>query len=1322
MTKKRKKKRAGGKQKDSIKSIHDISESRTGGAINIRGIGFQLCYSVFRILSELDSRHAEKEIRLEGVEDLDVIDTIEIDGTEYIQLKSSINTIDAARFWSMNVLQNFYTVHKINAQAKFILIYNFPIAKGRINNLFSKTLLQDDFNFWIDKFNEFEPAIDDLRLKEFISQISFERVDENQLWDKSKRLLIENYQISQDTAERYLNAVFYFAFKRATAREVIRQVDLAKVIQIVTDSFSKAPKNAAIEHNWIQEVFFDSNSVIGAQGYFDGKAARPEHISLKLPVDRNIWEEEINESINKFSTTVIKSSSGQGKSTLAWKTAKALVDNGYTAYELIRCVSSENSAAIYDFIQSRLSIGILPVIIVDGLSAKFSGWGSLTESMMNKGVKFIVTTREEDWYKYGVDVSRNRLKIIDIKLSRDEARDIFLKLKRANRIHSSVSNWQTIWEKIEHQGLLIEYVYLLTSGEMIKERIAEQVKVISSDSDSAAKLEILRLISIADVMNIKLKTRPLTKYIKDNIGFQKDRGEVFKQLQDEYYLNFSGQEVVGLHAVRSLHLVKELHRTIPVAESLVNLLPIIDEEFVYDYFNSFLDLVEESESKALLVELAEVLSERNFSTMVFAIDGLMSREASNYWVKNQSVFDRVFENGAIDLFIAETLPYGDYSFIESFAKTLGNRANNANFLLTEKSKLSTFNIDESDLVHFVRKLSETVAFSLNNKDIEGINFLVKWFHRLKVNTPKFSDLSVKTFDEYLEKDISKASEFFSFAIQCFPDEYKTYLDNNKHAILSYLKKETNSITITEIDNDIRVEYLLDSEVDKVNDFSVYRIQMIHSLLPIYEHYQTEAIILPFPNEDIYKAIVQNSTKNMPVANITNQFDIHVNQIWNKVIMRNYTSQSYYEWQECHIQLREQGLIFSKKCTIYFEARIANNSSRIKSLGLSLVKQVNNFLQLVRHRKKFPDFTIRYFEKAPFESERKVLDAWLNSISNFGNQLSSIVDPKTLNDRNVALINLRDSYNRLKNAQRAFDQITEKQAYFEVEDLNRTEVLSYDRLLKTVTYYIEHLNKPVVNGNINVVQFKIENWWKNIELKKLGELNAILENFQSESYYEFIAPNKIIHEGNLKKVVIGVDNLDLECLDDELLYLFSGLTDLCSLDIDFFYFVNVINKKAINAFSVSSDFILRLKKFLEMEEEFQESEYGNPLPLEVNDELIGSLDGVSLNNKSTGFTNDNFVRLIYDVWKLSEYRKRLNKESKVERDWLLQEEESFSKSIEELAKLITEDNIVKDLAKIQINDIYKFIGGSKELDKDQLVEILHEYSKRKLEYMNYYEGI
>lgn len=99
----------------------------------------------------------------------------------------------------------------------------------------------------------------------------------------------------------------------------------------------------------------------------------------------------------------------------------------------------------------------------------------MVEQLRLLPVKFLVTSREEDWYRYGADPSVIRLQTVDLSLSAGEAATIFQQFRSRNQLSPHVVAWQPAWESVAGRGLLIEYVYLLTRGELLRDRLATQI-------------------------------------------------------------------------------------------------------------------------------------------------------------------------------------------------------------------------------------------------------------------------------------------------------------------------------------------------------------------------------------------------------------------------------------------------------------------------------------------------------------------------------------------------------------------------------------------------------------------------------------------------------------------------------------------------------------------------------------------------------------------------------------------------------------------------------------------------------------------------------
>jgi len=511
-------------------------------------------------------------------------------------------------------------------------------------------------------------------------------------------------------------------------------------------------------------------------------------------------------------------------------------------------------------------------------------------------------------------------------------------------------------------------------------------------------------------------------------------------------------------------------------------------------------------------------------------------------------------------------------------------------------------------------------------------------------------------------------------------------------------KGTNTLTIEEKGNNIHINYLLDKNADKANEYSVYRIQMVSNVLPFYKKYCTEAIILPFPNEDIYKVVVQNSRKEMPYENISDIFDIHINQIWSNSILDNYRASSVYEWQKQHIQLREAGVEFSKRCIRYFEALIEENQSRSKSSTEPLINQTNLLSGLLKRSPKLPRSSKKYFEKELLNDEQKNINEWSFSLNNFLNQYASVIFPKSDNDRRVATINLKSTVYKLIKMQDAYEKIiTPTYQYFNTEEINTEEQKLYKRLLKTVSFYIGKTIKSR-SENIPFARSAVEQWWELQKKQRLDLIHSIVK--EQEGYFKFYLPNRILEEEILKYVVIGVEEIDQDNFEDESFELIRSLINLDKTDINFFTFVNIRNGKAIGAFWVERKLFSHFRTAIKTGR-FKQNEYGNPINVIPPDEkMLGSLDDIILQTYTNVEAIKEFSKMMFDIWKLSEYRDRLDKKNVIEAEWLQDLEEEYSQIIlEQTSKLMPTDSLVE-----KIND---FLNKRKKISKKEVIDILNE---------------
>lgn len=334
-----------------MENLTDIADKRTGGAVNINGITYQTLYATYALLKEFSNGDTPTQLRLEGLEDIDLDKgKLTFNGKELIQLKSSINSLDASGFWDMGVLKNFLEVHRENKSFQFRFVYNMAIASGHLDVLVGKRSNDSSRGYWHAKVKGLAICPPELDIEAFFKQIIFEKISAESLYSKSIKLLLDQYQVNPGTEVQYLKSIFYHALEWSRHRATVGYLLFKQTLQQVTDALYKGPVNPAVLNGWITPVNFDHATTAGLD-YFEGKAARPEHISQQLPARRYTWEKHLAGQLEKTDAVVIKSSSGQGKSTLAWQIAFNLRD-AYNIYQLQHAQLAEYTGPVIDFIKT----------------------------------------------------------------------------------------------------------------------------------------------------------------------------------------------------------------------------------------------------------------------------------------------------------------------------------------------------------------------------------------------------------------------------------------------------------------------------------------------------------------------------------------------------------------------------------------------------------------------------------------------------------------------------------------------------------------------------------------------------------------------------------------------------------------------------------------------------------------------------------------------------------------------------------------------------------------------------------------------------------
>lgn len=699
----KKKKRKSNKKTSVAKvNIQELQESRDGGQIALKGYSYQFLYSCNLILSA----DANTTFTLEGIEDIDSVkysDDSKI--ITHIQLKYSTQRQDAS--FMDSVLKNYLEAYLIDKNRYFKLVYDFSVATGNLSKLFLGNLDKNSKEFWKTKINAIKKETplwnwNDFDFEDFIKRLSFENVKKDFLEKSIEDLLIKNFEINTDSISLFANSIKLLCFDKMENRGEISYREITQCIENVKFDISKGPQNPA--HAWIQRLRFSKSDEYFSD-YYEGKKATPSDIANNLPVVRPIIENEIIDSIEKNTITIIKTSSGQGKTTLALR-AISLLNDEYTPYQIIRCNNNAELGHIVEYFRMRTRIGEKPLILLDNLDAHLSEWNLLAQ-LMQTGVtyhyKLLITSRENDWYNYGGDISNlHHLQIIKPILNEKEAENIYSVLKKEGKLHGDITDWKNAWSKIAGRQLLIEYVYLLTHGEMINERISAQMKEIGNASAGGTKFEILRKVCFADVCGIKLETKSLISNL--TVKTDLDIGEVLKSLADEFLVHISsdGDYIEGLHPVRSQHIINRLHEYIPLDETALSIAKIVSDSDISVLFSHYPEFdFDKNKFYAKVVNMW--LCESDLSCFVQAIRGAFSGSVMRYFQTNKAMFDDAYEHGGLILVATELCPFAAFKDYEYELNTL--------------EKMSKMMPDNTNIQHMIKLRDSIPNFRTSKTDI-----------------------------------------------------------------------------------------------------------------------------------------------------------------------------------------------------------------------------------------------------------------------------------------------------------------------------------------------------------------------------------------------------------------------------------------------------------------------------------------------------------------------------------------------------------------------------------------------------------------------------
>ena len=297
---------------------------------------------------------------------------------------------------------------------------------------------------------------------------------------------------------------------------------------------------------------FTENSLAGydeqalSNEFYDGVSAKPEHIMAGLDIERGDVENDVETAFRKSNIVIVHGLSGAGKSTFAYRYiyehASAM------AYEIRNC----NLKNVNDVLASLSGIakGLkIPAMFYFDVNPSNPEWiEAISVLAGRKDVRCLVTMRQEDWnIQYPRISSTFKFEDITLELHREEGVRIYNRFLEKDVIVRR--SFEVAWEEAEQSGNLLEFIYLLTHGGTLENRIKAQIY-----RESEPNKRLLRYIGTANFLGGYVNLDGLLQLSGLNM---EEVSSSIDNLQHEFF-RVEDNVIKDIHPIRTKFVVKSL--------------------------------------------------------------------------------------------------------------------------------------------------------------------------------------------------------------------------------------------------------------------------------------------------------------------------------------------------------------------------------------------------------------------------------------------------------------------------------------------------------------------------------------------------------------------------------------------------------------------------------------------------------------------------------------------------------------------------------------------------------------------------------------------
>lgn len=821
-----------------------------------RGYRLQTLYILWQILES--DRDTGRIFQPEGQEDLAIYDA-EDNLSEVIQVKAYSKNLSLSSLEPSKPDSFLYRINKLIQDIPTINPY--IVSFGEIGREFQNACQTNgkDRKKVIEKLDNYK-QISHQDAASLIAKLDLVSVKENILIDDVFATLRDTLTgVDANSAFELLNYWLYICAEqklKITKQDLIDKINHVGRFLVERSSHHKEWFTSIIP---IEERQVNQNEIDKlSEQFYLGVAARYEHILANVDVDRFSWLKEIENKFKQNNVVIIYGSSGQGKSTLAYRYLHEYFPSQWRFF--IRLIENrEHALSIARALEGHAQALGIPLAIYIDVSPKDSSWTELIKQLSNlPNIRILVTVREEDYRRASIDNTQFQFSEIELTFTISEAQQIYQSLVN-KKLPSAILDFEDAWNRFGKEGMLLEFVYLVTQGESLRQRLSQQVKRLEDECRlgqlNAKELELLRLVSVASAFEARLKLRPLIEHL--SLSVPRRTLELFEK---EYLLRRSDDSSLlqGLHPIRSAILTELLTDSIycPWSESASICLPFMFEADIESFLlYSFSRYREERQT---LLDALSTYKPEQWCAIAGVTKALIWLGIDEYVDENLSLIKDLFADIGKGFFVVLDF---DIANLNTAIGSMSEILLNKNLLPPETELEIQTNIarqtDKNKVFEKVRLWISNRKFNplvpRNDTDWLAMAETVFWDSHLSLNSLSKSSLQKVDFDEIIyDLPIDVLANLIFSLYQSHQHIFITWFEANRNKIISRFRQDTQTIAVEDNGETLRIHFILSldrSDNDLVENKSkvrnqgslfhkeaMWRVGLLRKLIPDREAY------------------------------------------------------------------------------------------------------------------------------------------------------------------------------------------------------------------------------------------------------------------------------------------------------------------------------------------------------------------------------------------------------------------------------------------------------------------------------------------------------